>query len=277
MVVPHGWTRRRVPALVIFVAIKYVSAGDARWARTSDSDRAALEVALRLAESTGESVRAVSVGPPGADAALREALAVGARQAVRVDAPVHLASAAVARAIAGVARGGRWLICGDASADRGSGAVPAFVAAELGNAQALGLVDVAAAGSTLRVTRRLDGGRRELLEVAAPAVLSVEGSVARLRRASLAAEVAARTEPVDVVPGPRGPVDDPLVTVPYRPRARTLAAPRGDALTRVRTLTDLAGAPAEHGHVLVLDPSEAATRILDTLAAWGYKPLTPVR
>ena len=36
--------------------------------------------------------------------------------------------------------------------------------------------------STLALVRRLDGGRRELLEVEAPAVVSVEGSVATLRR-----------------------------------------------------------------------------------------------
>ena len=99
------------------------------------------------------------------------------------------------------------MVCGDVSADRGSGSVPAFVAAELGVAQALGLVErrPATATAARRVTRRLDGGRREVLAVTAPAVLSVEGAVARLRRASLPAELAARTAPIEVVPGRPGP------------------------------------------------------------------------
>ena len=76
--------------------------------------------------------------------------------------------------------------------DRGTGSVPAFLAHELGNAQALGLVEVDTGHAVDRAVdcacvRRLDGGRREVLDVAAPAVLSVEGSVRRLRRAPLAA------------------------------------------------------------------------------------------
>ena len=209
---------------MIVVARKWV-AGDARWADVSDADRAALEVGLRLAEATGDAVTAVTVGGPGAERSLRECLAVGAAHAVRVDAPADLASSDVAVAIAAVAADARWVICGDASADRGSGSVPAFVAGELGAAQALGLVEVEPVGSGVRAVRRLDGGRRELLDLTAPAVLSVEGSVARLRRAALGAEVAARTTPVEVRRGPSGPVVEPTVD----PALPAPAAGDGDA------------------------------------------------
>ena len=70
--------------------------------------------------------------------------------------------------------------------------MPAFLAAELGSGQALGLVGVrAGANGTLRVVRRLDGGRREVLDAPPGTVLSVEGAAASLRRASLPAELAA--------------------------------------------------------------------------------------
>ena len=63
---------------------------------------------------------------------------------MRIDLPTSAPSAVVATAIAAVLGAARitsvW--CGDHSLDRGSGAVPAFLAAELGSAQALGLVDV---------------------------------------------------------------------------------------------------------------------------------------
>ena len=57
--------------------------------------------------------------------------------------------------------------------------------------------------------------------------------MARLRRASLPAELAARRATIEVVPGPDGPVEHPDAVHAYRPRARALAAPAGDALERV--------------------------------------------
>ncbi|MGI9052987.1 MAG: mycofactocin-associated electron transfer flavoprotein beta subunit [Ilumatobacteraceae bacterium] len=264
---------------MIVVARKWPTGdvGDERWSAVSESDRAALEVGLRLAEASGDSVTVVTVGGSGADPSLREALAVGAVRAVRIDSSADLRSDAVAWAIAEVARDARWVVCGDASSDRGSGAVPAFLAAELGAAQALGLVTVEADrgdggdGETVRAVRRLDGGRREVLSVAAPAVLSVEGSVARLRRAALTAKVGTRTMPIEVLAGPSGPLDEPAAVVAYRPRPRAMPVPAGDALARVRTLTDLAGGPVGHGEVVTLDPPAAAAKILATLTTWGYR------
>ncbi len=257
---------------MIVVGWKWVGE-DARWGGVSDADRAALEIALRLAGATGDAVTVVTVGPAEAEYGLRQALAAGAAAATRVDAPADLASAAVAEAIAAVAAGASWVVCGDQSSDRGTGAVPAFVAAELDVAQALGLVDVAAGAGGVRGTRRLDGGRREVLDVIAPAVLSVEGAVARLRRASLPAELAAAHATIPVVPGPDGPVEVADAVAPYRPRARRLPAPAGDALTRVRLLTDAGEhATPAHTEIVTLDPPAAATTILATLRGWGYLP-----
>ena len=232
----------------------------------SHSDAAALEIALRL----DHDVTAVTVGPPDTVGVLREALAVGATRAVRVDAPDDLRSDAVAKALAPSCGGASWVVCGDASADRGSGSVPAFLAAELGIGQALGLVAVEPApNGSLRVVRRLDGGRREVLTASSPTVLSVEGSVARLRRAALPAELAAHTVPIDVVAGPDGPVDRPTSTRPYRPRPREIAMPSGSAFARIGQLTD-AGGNTRRAEVVTLDPGPAAAKIVDTLRSWGY-------
>jgi len=262
---------------VIGVCWKWVATDDdERWAGVSESDRAALEIALGIAAATADAVTVVTVGAKGAEAGLREACAAGATRAVRVDAPPGVESAAVAHALAGVLAGASWVVCGDASADRGSGAVPAFLAAELGAAQALGLVAVGPLeAGEVRATRRLDGGRRELLAVTSPAVLSVEGAAARLRRASLPAELAARRAPIDVVPGPRGPVDHPDAVQRYRPRPRVLAAPTGAALARVLHLTDAAGETSSVHELVTLDPADAADRILAALAEWGYVAATP--
>ena len=169
---------------------------DQRWAGVSAADEAALEIALRIAEAapgtrTDHEVIVWCLGPAGADDTLRAALAAGADRAGRIDASPELDSRTVADALAAQLRGIDVVVCGDYSLDRGTGSVPAFVAAELGAAQALGLVEVVDDGAglgeeppSLRVVRRLDAGRREVLDVAAPAVLSVEGSIATLRRSS---------------------------------------------------------------------------------------------
>jgi electron transfer flavoprotein beta subunit len=165
------------------------------------------------------------------------------------------------------------VFCGDYSFDRGTGSVPAFLAHRIGAAQALGLVDVVlgAEPATASVLRRLDGGRRDRLTVVGPAVLSVEGSTAMLRRAPLRSLLARRE--VAVVTSASAPTHDaPAVSRPYRPRPRALPAPAGaNALDRVRSLISAAGAAASsHGDPIVLDPDEAADRILAALVEWHY-------
>ena len=237
---------------------------------TSAADRAALEVALGL--SPAGDVTVVSVGPPAADAALREALAVGAGRVVRVDAPGGLASADVARALAPVCGRAEWVVCGDVSADRGTGAVPAFLAAELGSGQALGLVSVrAGADGTLRVIRRLDGGRREVLDAPPGTVLSVEGAAASLRRASLPAELAAGRATIEVRRAPPAHPEPTGEPRPYRPRPRPVPVPSGDAGDRIRWLTGVSDeTEAASSEVVALAPPAAAACIVEHLRAWGY-------
>lgn len=243
---------------------------DPRTSGASEADQAALEWALRLAEAWDDEVVAVTAGPAGAEAVLREALAAGAARAVRVDLPGGAPSEAVAAGLAGALPGADVVVCGDWSLDRGSGAVPAFVAAHLGAAQALGLVEIAPGeAGHVDAERRLDGGRRERVAAAAPMVLSVEGRL-RLRRAPLEGVLAARDAAIAVRPGPPVPEHLPVRTAPYRPRARVLPAPRA-ASARERVLA-LSGALVDRTppEQVVLDPEAAADRILAQLRAWGY-------
>jgi electron transfer flavoprotein beta subunit len=252
---------------------------DARTTGLSDADQAALEWALRAGEAWGQPVVAVTAGPVAADAGLRDALAAGATSAVRVELDPQASSATVAAALAPHVAGAGLVLCGDLSADRGTGSVPAFLAGRLAGAQALGLValELGAPGSVTAV-RRLDGGRRERLVVPAPAVCSVEGSTARLRRAPLAAVLAARHATVAVHAGPASAgvgagavTDGPSLVRPYRPRARVRPAPQGATLDRVRQLA-AGAAHRAHGAPEVLEPATAAARVLDVLTAWRTGP-----
>jgi electron transfer flavoprotein beta subunit len=260
------------------VCLKWVSSslepGDERFAGLSAADEVALELALRHAHAVGSSLTAITAGPASCEQALRVAVAAGASRAVRLDLPAGAASADVAACIAAwvtTERETDTIWCGDYSPDRGSGSVPAFIAARLGWAQALGLVGVAhLPDGGLQVLRRLDGGRRERLAVAGRSVLSVEGSITHLRRASLSATLAADRAAIDVVPSlVPVPVTEERLS-PYRPRARALAAPSGAAaLDRVRALTDASGSPAR-GETVTAEPDVAARRIIEALRSWGY-------
>ena len=255
---------------------------DARFAGSSGADRAALEWALRLADGTDGEVVVVTAGPPEAEALLRDALAAGASRAIRVDLAPSTPSDVVAAAL-GTSAGAVDLVCaGDHSLDRGSGSVPVFVAAELGCAQALGLVAVeldpdhpagVGAAVTVRATRRLDHGRREVLRVASPAVLSFEGGTAELRRAPLARVLAARSAAIEVVPWVGEPEPRVRVTrrAPYRPRPRALPPPDAHLTPRERILS-LTGALSDRTppQTVVADTDEAATLVLEQLRAWGY-------
>lgn len=252
---------------------------DARFSGASGADQAALELALQLGGTWGADVVVVSVGPAGSETMLREALAAGATQALRVDGDTAMPSQDVARALAETFKGlgVDLVLCGDWSLDRGSGSVPAFLAGAMGFAQALGLVSIAPDGRSpcgLSAQRRLDGGRRERLRIQAPAILSVESGAARLRRAALTRVIEARKATVEVRPAPT-PVGAPHLAPtrvgPYRPRARTLPPPSLTLSPRERVLA-LTGALVERTppQTLVLEAPEAAERILDQLRTWGY-------
>ena len=249
--------------------------GDERWAGVSESDRAALEVALRLAAAVRRRRSPWwRSAAPEAEAGLREALAVGAARAVRIDAPADLASEAVARALAAAVGAARWIVCGDVSADRGSGSVPAFVAAELGAAQALGLLSV-----TARRRRRASRAPARRRAPRGPRRDDAGRAVGRGLGGATAAGVAARragrphAPSSTSCPGPGGPVEHPDAVQRYRPRARALAAPIGAPLARVLQLTDAVGSTSTTHELVTLDPAAAADRILGALDEWGY--LTP--
>jgi electron transfer flavoprotein beta subunit len=254
----------------------------------SRSDLAALEHALRLAELWDAQVVAATVGPAEADAMLRDALAAGAAQALRVEPASwtagprpaglvgggHESAVALAAALRQHYGAPDVVLCGDRSADRGTGSFPAFLAAALGAAQALGCVRLEPADDrALRVHRRLDGGRREVLLARPPAVVSIEAAGVRLRRAGLPATLASANAAVTVARTPTAAAAQRIRILgahPYRPRPRELAGPSGSALRRTLELT---GALVERTPPTVLgplSPDQAADELLVYLRRNGY-------
>jgi electron transfer flavoprotein beta subunit len=285
----------------------------------SAADAAALEHALRAAEAWSGRVLAVAVGPAAIEPVLRDVMALGA-SVLRVpdDAAgtdhgyaVELGGGeqGLARTIAAaLARFGppTLVLCGDRSVDRGTGALPAFLAHELGAAQALGLVglevDRSSGGghpldgrpAALLGERRLDGGWRERLRVPLPAVCSVEGAGTRSRRATLEGALSAAAAPIPVervtpsVDHPTPPVspgseDGPGSTHvgalrPFEPRTRVVPSPDSED-PRIRLLA-LSGAFVDHDPPTLVGPLgavESADELLRFLVRHGYldQPAVP--
>ena len=247
---------------------------DRRSSGLSLADAAALEWALRLGEAWELPVTAITAGPAEAQSVLRDAAAFGAGRLVRVPEEAGAPSEAVARSLAPLLGGAVVVCCGDYSADRGTGAVPAFLAGELAAAQALGLTRLTPEGAGVLVgQRRLDGGRRERLRVSAPAVISVEPGAARLRRAPLSGLMAASQAIIETPATDR--VTDRrrvhvLRTVPYRPRPKTLPPPSGGS-PRDRLLA-LTGSESERTppRVVRAAAEEAADELIRYLKDQGY-------
>ena len=247
---------------------------DRRSSGLSLADAAALEWALRLGEAWELPVTAITAGPAEAQSVLRDAAAFGAGRLVRVPEEAGAPSEAVARSLAPLLGGAVVVCCGDYSADRGSGSVPAFLADQLEAAQALGLTGLTPEGAGVLVgQRRLDAGRRERLRVSAPAVISVEPGAARLRRAPLSGLMAASQATIETAATDR--VTDRrrvhvLRTVPYRPRPKTLPPPSGGS-PRDRLLA-LTGSESERTppRVVRAAPEEAADELIRYLKDQGY-------
>jgi len=266
------------------------------------AELAALELGLRFAAAWHGEVLAVTAGPPAAEATLRDALAAGAAEVLRVDWPeadyldgLAADEQALAAALAGALRPRRpaLVLCGDRSADRGTGALPAFLAHELGAAQALGLVSLTLPGDAAGLPsgpaspaaegpdddpakgamglvgdRRLPGGWRERLWIGLPAVCSVEAAGVSLRRAPLDGMLASRRAPVPVTRPRNGP-GTPVITGPPRPyRPRTHEVPPAPAGSARERLAELSGVLVQHDPPTLLGPvtpAEAAEALLDFL------------
>jgi electron transfer flavoprotein alpha subunit len=140
---------------------------------TNPADRHALEAALRLADE----VWALSMGPPQAEATLREALALGARRAVllcdRALAGSDTWATANALAAAITHLGGADLVCcGTTALDGETGQVGPQVAARLGWPQATAVEDARLEEGGLVVRRVVEGGYEEL-RLPLPALVTV--------------------------------------------------------------------------------------------------------
>jgi electron transfer flavoprotein beta subunit len=160
----------------------------------------ALVRGLELKEANGGSVTVLNVGAADSDPIIRKALAIGADDAVRIDAETTDALY-VAKQIAHYAKdqGFDLVFAGKETIDYNGSQVGGMVA-ELMDAPYVSLASkLDMNGNTATIEREIEGGV-EVIEVNTPFVLSAAKGMAEARIPNMRGIMAARSKPLTVVP-----------------------------------------------------------------------------
>jgi electron transfer flavoprotein beta subunit len=168
-------------------------------------DEIALTRALELTEATAGTVTVINVGDAATEPTIRKALAIGATDAVRVNAAPRDAYF-VAKQIAAYAEGKSFdlILTGRESIDYNGSQVPSMIG-ELLNIPSICIVkSLTADGNIFTAEREIEGGK-EIVSTPSPAVISATEGMAEPRIPNMRGIMSARTKPLQVVE----PVDVP--------------------------------------------------------------------
>lgn len=158
-------------------------------------DMVALEAALILKDTYGGTVTALSMGPPQAAQVLREAISLGADEAILLSdrafagADTLATSYALTKAIERLAQNTPVdiVLCGKQAIDGDTAQVGPGIATRLGCTQftyVTEIKEIDTINARISVKRKVEGGS-EIIRGPLPAVLTVELELAKPRRASL--------------------------------------------------------------------------------------------
>ncbi len=180
----------------------------------------ALVRAIELKEAAGGSVTVINVGPATNDQTIRKALAIGADDAIRVNAEPK-SSMFVAKQIAEQAKAGGYdmVFLGKETIDYNGSEIGAMVAEYLDQPYISYATKLEATGNQATVERDIEGGI-ETVNLSTPFVLSAAKGLAEQRIPNLRGIMMAIRKPMNVVE-PVG-ANDPAVTVSFElPPAKT--------------------------------------------------------
>jgi electron transfer flavoprotein beta subunit len=124
------------------------------------NDEFGLTRAVWFQEQQGATVTVVNVGGPDTEPTLRKALAIGANEAIRVNA-APTDGFFVAKQLAEVIKQGNYdlVICGKESLDYNGGMVPGMIAGLLGYNFINSCIDIKVDGTSVKAIREIDGGK----------------------------------------------------------------------------------------------------------------------
>jgi electron transfer flavoprotein beta subunit len=164
-------------------------------------DEFALEEALQLAERHGGEVTIVSMGPARVDKTIREALAMGAHKALRIDCETIPDDPGVtAAALADALKDGVYdlIFTGRQAIDDDHAQIPSRLAQRLGLPCATVIVELTIEGVRATALREVEGGH-ERVSFSLPAVIGANRHLNEPRYRSMRGIMQAKRIPIEVV------------------------------------------------------------------------------
>ncbi len=162
-------------------------------------DDYALARAVELKEQSGGSITVLNVGGVETEPTIRKALAIGADEAVRVNAdPAD--SLFVAQQIAHHAKDAKYdlILMGRESIDFNGGMVHGMVGELLGIPSISPVMTLDVDGDTAKMSREIEGGK-EYVEAKMPLVAGCQEPIAEWKIPNMRGIMSARTKPLNVV------------------------------------------------------------------------------
>src|SRR5579859_2312842 len=257
------------------------------------ADTCAVEAAVRLREQCGGQVTVITLGPPDSEGALRAALAIGADTALRLWdtqcetwVPFTVAAALAACIKSDALPVPDLILCGDAASDWSSGIVGPALAEQLELPQVTGVtrlevsVQDGQTATSLRLTRKLERGYRELLEAQLPLLITVSSDLNEPRYPSLPAHMAALAAKIPVIDPlsldsslGHDEADETTILEMHtpRPRPKRIAAPDShhSAFERIGEIIS-GGATGRQTKLVEGSPEELAKALVEFLRDKGF-------
>jgi electron transfer flavoprotein beta subunit len=162
-------------------------------------DDYALARAVELKEQLGGSITVLNVGEAETEPTLRKALAIGADEAIRINA-FPSDSFFVANQIANTAKDGGYdlILMGRESIDFNGGQVHGMVGELLGMPSLSPVMTLDIDGTSAKITREIEGGK-ETIEAELPLVLGCQEPIAEWKIPNMRGIMTARSKPLNVV------------------------------------------------------------------------------
>ena len=162
-------------------------------------DDYALARAVELKEQLGGSITVLNVGEAETEPTLRKALAIGADEAIRINA-FPSDSFFVANQIANAAKDGGYdlILMGRESIDFNGGQVHGMVGELLGMPSLSPVMTLDIVGTSAKMTREIEGGK-ETIEAELPLVLGCQEPIAEWKIPNMRGIMTARSKPLNVV------------------------------------------------------------------------------
>nr|WP_315162301.1 electron transfer flavoprotein subunit beta/FixA family protein [uncultured Flavobacterium sp.] len=166
------------------------------------NDEFGLTRAIWFQEQQGATVTVVNVGGPETEPTLRKALAIGANEAIRINA-IPTDGFFVAKQLAEVIKNGNYdvIIAGKESLDYNGGMVPGMIAGLLGYNFVNSCVGITIEGTNVKAVREMDGGK-ETVSTSLPVIIGAQKGLVEekdLRIPNMRGIMTARTKVLTIV------------------------------------------------------------------------------